>query len=537
MKKVDEIDQFLLKKYQEDQKKNSEVLEKQKETKKGNDESSSEASDISLDYFISDKHGYLLTNNDNIVKNYYTQYFQYPPETAEQKNIKENIILLSINEDFLKDYCILYKAYKNVPDCIILPMINGGSVRTTSYLKANIIWKLLKTDKMDLLISKLNPYQRYNHFPCTWQIGRKDNLWRNYLIYKIKYPNDFKYMPETYLLPEDNEIFSSEILPQVKIISSVENKKSYILKPVASSRGRGIKLLTPATSIPKKCLVSEYIDNPHIINSKKYDLRLYILITGFSPLKIYLYEEGLVRFASEDYDSENLYNKFMHLTNYSINKESNNFDKNVSTQHECIGSKWSLSALRKYFYENKLDFNSLWDSIKDIVVKACITIEEMTVEKISTLTKYNNCLFELYGFDVLVDSDFRPWLMEVNLNPSLNTDTDLDLKIKSMLMTDIFNIIGIEPYSHFSDKNGNRKGGAKDIKTFSSKANEFEIIMNKANNNNSIQNNNKAGTDYGVFSQNIKYTLKLRDDLMESDSIDSMTIEDDINKGKIFNKI
>ena len=57
-------------------------------------------------------------------------------------------------------------------------------------------------------------------------------------------------------------------------------------------------------------------------------------------------------------------------------------------------------------------------------------------------------LFELYGVDILLDEKLNPWLMEVNLNPSLNCDSEIDLKIKSKLLTDIFNIIGAVPFSH-----------------------------------------------------------------------------------------
>ena len=57
-------------------------------------------------------------------------------------------------------------------------------------------------------------------------------------------------------------------------------------------------------------------------------------------------------------------------------------------------------------------------------------------------------LFELYGIDILLDSSLNPWLLEVNLNPSLDCNTQLDSKIKSKLLTDIFNIIGVIPFSH-----------------------------------------------------------------------------------------
>jgi len=54
----------------------------------------------------------------------------------------------------------------------------------------------------------------------------------------------------------------------------------------------------------------------------------------------------------------------------------------------------------------------------------------------------NNC-FELLGFDVLIDDNLEPWLLEVNLSPSLNCDSPLDQKIKSNLIADLFNLAGM----------------------------------------------------------------------------------------------
>ena len=56
----------------------------------------------------------------------------------------------------------------------------------------------------------------------------------------------------------------------------------------------------------------------------------------------------------------------------------------------------------------------------------------------------NNC-FELLGFDILIDSNLKPWLLEVNLSPSMNTESPLDLKIKGNLIADLFSLIGIVP--------------------------------------------------------------------------------------------
>ena len=64
--------------------------------------------------------------------------------------------------------------------------------------------------------------------------------------------------------------------------------------------------------------------NPHLISGYKYDLRVYVLVTSFNPLKVYMYTDGLVRFSTEKYtlDPKNINQKFVHLTNFSINKRN-----------------------------------------------------------------------------------------------------------------------------------------------------------------------------------------------------------------------
>ena len=76
----------------------------------------------------------------------------------------------------------------------------------------------------------------------------------------------------------------------------------------------------------------EYISNPLLINGYKFDMRIYVAITSINPLRIYIYEEGLARFATEKYEKpseKNIGNLFMHLTNYAINKNSENFIQNT----------------------------------------------------------------------------------------------------------------------------------------------------------------------------------------------------------------
>lgn len=67
---------------------------------------------------------------------------------------------------------------------------------------------------------------------------------------------------------------------------------------------------------------------PYLVDGYKFDLRIYVLLAGVNPLRIFVYKEGLSRFATVPYESpapNNLDNLYMHLTNYAINKDSENF--------------------------------------------------------------------------------------------------------------------------------------------------------------------------------------------------------------------
>ena len=80
-------------------------------------------------------------------------------------------------------------------------------------------------------------------------------------------------------------------------------------------------------NVDESCVVSRYVHNPLLINSHKFDLRVYVLVTSIEPLRIYVFKEGLARFATETYNTTDKNNKYCHLTNYSINKKSESYVK------------------------------------------------------------------------------------------------------------------------------------------------------------------------------------------------------------------
>jgi Tubulin-tyrosine ligase family len=111
----------------------------------------------------------------------------------------------------------------------------------------------------------------------------------------------------------------------------MDSEASKSLKGQRNIHCIGIKQLKSLEDINKEdnSVVCRYISNPVLINGFKIDLRIYVVVTSFSPLKIYVFNEGITRFASEKYtNTENFENKFIHLTNYSVNKQNINFIHN-----------------------------------------------------------------------------------------------------------------------------------------------------------------------------------------------------------------
>ncbi|XP_032477958.1 tubulin polyglutamylase TTLL5 isoform X1 [Phocoena sinus] len=288
------------------------------------------------------------------------------------------------------------------------------------------------------LLRTLSEAQKVNHFPRSYELTRKDRLYKN--IVRMQHTHGFKafhILPQTFLLPAEYAEFCN---------SYSKDRGPWIVKPVASSRGRGVYLINNPNqiSLEENILVSRYINNPLLIDDFKFDVRLYVLVTSYDPLVIYLYEEGLARFATVRYDqgTKNIRNQFMHLTNYSVNKKSGDYVSCDDPEVEDYGNKWSMSAMLRYLKQEGKDTTALMAHVEDLIIKTIISAELAIATACKTFVPHRSSCFELYGFDVLIDSTLKPWLLEVNLSPSLACDAPLDLKIKASMISDMFTVVG-----------------------------------------------------------------------------------------------
>lgn len=295
---------------------------------------------------------------------------------------------------------------------------------------------------------KLSDNQIINHFPNFYELCRKDCLVKNIKKYKkqlIRENNpaieNYDFLPLTFILPGDMSLFLEEFK---RVPGSL-----WILKPANKAQGNGVVLVNKVNKLKKlnftskttnenntqviineSYVISKYIDNPMLIDGKKFDLRLYVLVTSYLPLKVYWHREGFARFCNEDYsiDVNDIDNIYVHLTNVAVQKKNDVYNENH-------GGKWNFSNLMLYIesiygYEK---VTAVYDGIKAVIVNTLKAVQ-------STMHSDKHC-FELYGFDVILDDELKPWLIEINASPSLSTTTASDFLMKKEVISDMLDVV------------------------------------------------------------------------------------------------
>ncbi|XP_026128016.1 tubulin polyglutamylase TTLL4-like [Carassius auratus] len=285
----------------------------------------------------------------------------------------------------------------------------------------------------------IREFQKLNHFPGSFQIGRKDRLWRNLSKMQARFgKREFGFFPCSFILPQDIKLLR-------KAWEDGASKQKWIVKPPASARGVGIQVIHKWSQMPRKrpLLVQKYLHKPYLISGNKFDLRIYVYVTSYDPLRVYIFNDGLVRFASCKYSSsmKTLNNKFMHLTNYSVNKKNSEYQSN-SDDKACQGHKWALKALWQYLGSQGVDTTLIWDEIKDMVIKTIITCDPYVNSRVKMHVRSSYSCHELFGFDIMLDESLKPWVLEVNISPSLHSNTPLDVSIKGQMIRDLLNLAG-----------------------------------------------------------------------------------------------
>ena len=297
-----------------------------------------------------------------------------------------------------------------------------GWIETESETEWDVAW--IDKDWIRENFMTLSPgfadHQRINHFPNHFELTRKDNLIKNLkrtqraLLREGLHEEASRYdfFPGTYVLPADYGLFVEEF-------KNHPTGTIWIMKPTGSAQGKGIFLFTKLSAINEwkkdhtwknaeeakaaaAYVVQRYIENPQLIGGKKFDLRLYVLVTSYAPLTVYMYRNGFARFSSYRYNTnaKNLGDTFVHLTNVAVQKTGPGFDAGA-------GSKWLLRNYRLFLvgkYGHQAT-DKMFADVEELVINTLLSVQKVMISD-------KHC-FEMYGYDILIDDQLKPWLIEV----------------------------------------------------------------------------------------------------------------------------
>jgi tubulin monoglycylase TTLL3/8 len=222
----------------------------------------------------------------------------------------------------------------------------------------------------------------------------------------------------------------------------------WILKPAGLSRGRGIEIYNHIEEIRDKVqkegqfVIQKYIENPLIVKGKKFDIRQWVLVTSWNPLTAWFYDHCYLRFGVEDYSNFDLKNKFVHLTNNSIQKNSEKFDNT-----EIEGNMWHSEDFRSYL--RSVEGFDIWGEKIKPEIKKIVTY---SLECVQDMVDGRQGSCELYGYDVMIDENYKPWLIEVNCSPAMDYSTQVTEFMVKDVMNDTIKIMVDHFYASQRDK-------------------------------------------------------------------------------------
>lgn len=242
--------------------------------------------------------------------------------------------------------------------------------------------------------------------------GIREILWRKdsfcYMIREAlnSYHGRKSFTFPCWVLPNDKEKLESEM---------EKRRMDWIVKPSGQGEGHGIFVVNSFAEIAARqsnrfdnFVVQPLLKDPCLVDGKKFDFRTYVLVTSVTPLRVYIYKEGLVRFASSKYDKNATRGgkEQQFLTNTSVGKKYTHL----------ANLTWTFKKLKDHFESLGVDSEKIFESLNEAIVRTLLISELRFLKDFTAnLGGYDcqNC-FQLLGVDVIIDSNYQPIVIEVS---------------------------------------------------------------------------------------------------------------------------
>ncbi len=239
--------------------------------------------------------------------------------------------------------------------------------------------------------------------------------------------------PPSFIMPEDREALTAYAASAPDAL--------YIAKPRRGTGGQNMTISRDAAALAAQLdvVVQRYVDRPYLVDGRKGHVRLHGLVASLDPFRAYLHTEGVVRFAPVPYDVSDagLADVHAHITNTALHKDHPKLVVSQSAEEENVGAVWSLSAYLERLKTDGVDVAALREDLKALARGFLRMVHAEGV--FSAQAKFPRRSFpaKLFGLDVLIDADAKPWLIEAQRKPAM-AGSPLVSKIAAKTMTTIF---------------------------------------------------------------------------------------------------
>ena len=160
-----------------------------------------------------------------------------------------------------------------------------------------------------------------------------------------------------------------------------------------------------AAELPaSRCVVQEAVPRPLLLQGRKFDIRVWLLLTSVDPVQLYVCQEGLVSICAEADDTNRPDELCRHLSNYAVNKSH--------PAYSPTANKMSLSALWRELAMQGRDPGPVWEATKAV----CMDTVQCGLQRIraaAAALPSRHSGYKLFGLDIMYDTDLKPWLLEV----------------------------------------------------------------------------------------------------------------------------
>ncbi len=226
-----------------------------------------------------------------------------------------------------------------------------------------------------------------------------------------------RFWPESFVVPGDEERLA-------RFIATASPPPIFAVKPENLYGGQGIHLTRdPMAHLGRPAVIQRYLDNPYLLQGRKFHARVYVMVTGSNPPRAYVYREGIARIAPERYATDNmaLQRPAIHVTNTALHLNHPELRISKDANEENVGNIWTMSAVYRQMAADGMDAQAVWSRVALLARNVVVIANDAGIFARQAAEHTRYCFPpRVFGLDVLIDATGRPWLIEYQRNPALS---------------------------------------------------------------------------------------------------------------------